>query len=71
MQIMLTPDQEAIIKSWSKLVMTEKGDRYLYQPFYFKDCGGDGVYEYLRFDQLPEEVKDLLLANQGIKLPAE
>lgn len=71
MQIMLTPDQEATIRSWSKEVMTEKGDRYFYQPFYFKDCGRDGVYEYLRFDQLPGDVKDLILANQGIKLPTE
>lgn len=68
---MLTPDQESTIKSWCKPVLTENGEQYLYQPYYFKSCGGDGVYEYLRFDQLPEEVKDLILANQGIKLPTE
>lgn len=69
MQVMLTPEQEATIRSWCKSVMTQKGEQYFYMPFYF--CGGDGVYEYFRFDQLPEEVKDLILANQGIKLPTE
>lgn len=65
---MLTPEQEGTIKSWSKTVMTDSGEQYLYMPYYLKHLG-DSVYEYLRFDQLPEEVKDLILANHGIKIP--
>lgn len=68
MEIMLTPDQEATIKNHSRMVMTEKGDQYLYMPYYMQSLG-NSMYKQLRFDQLPEEVKDLLLANQGIKLP--
>lgn len=70
MQILLTPDQESTIKNFFKQVKTEKGDTWFYCPFYFKDTL-EGTYECLRFDQIPSEVKDLILANQGIKLPTE
>lgn len=70
MEILLTPDQESTIKHILNTAITEKGDRYLYLPFYLKEKG-NGEYDRLRFDQLPEEVKDMLLRNQGIKLPTE
>lgn len=68
MQIMLTPDQEATIRSFFKHIKTEKGENWFYCPFYLKDTL-ENTYDCLRFDQIPEEVKDLVLANQGIKIP--
>jgi hypothetical protein len=41
---------------------------WIYIPTYFKNKGA-GLYDSLRFDQLPESVKDILLEKQGIKLP--
>jgi hypothetical protein len=70
MQILLTPDQESTIKNFFKHVKNEKGENWYYCPLYFKDTL-DSTYECLRFDQIPEEVKDLVLKNQGIKLPTE
>lgn len=70
MQMLLTPDQESTLKSLAKHIRTEKGDNWYFIPFYFKDTS-EGTYDCLRFDQIPEEVKDLVLANQGIKLPTE
>lgn len=70
MQILLTQDQESTIKNFFKQVRTTKGENWYYCPLYFKDTL-ENTYECLRFDQIPSEVKDLILANQGIKLPTE
>ena len=69
MKLLLTRDQEATL--WNlQQTLTVNGETYLYSPFYLKSIGA-GEYERLRFDQLPEIVKDELLKNQGIKLPTE
>lgn len=70
MQMLLTPDQESTIKNFFKQVRTEKGENWFYCPFYLRDTL-ESTYDCLRFDQIPSEVKDLILANQGIKLPTE
>jgi hypothetical protein len=70
MEILLTPDQVSALNHFASVIVTEKGDRYYYFPFWHKS-NGNGKYDRLRFDQLPEEVKDQLLKNQGIKLPTE
>lgn len=69
MKILLTRDQEATLWNLQQTITTPSGT-YLYSPYYLRDLGG-GEYDRLRFDQLPEEVKDMLLKNQGIKLPTE
>lgn len=70
MEILLTPDQESVIWNFADTIVTDKGERYMYFPYWLRD-DGKGSYERLRFDQIPEEVKDKLLLKQGIKLPTE
>lgn len=70
MEILLTPNQESTLWHFSQTIVADNGDRYLFFPYYLRD-NGQGSYERLRFDQLSEEIKDKLLANQGIKLPTE
>lgn len=70
MEILLTPDQESTLWHFAQTILSEKGEKYLYFPWWMRS-NGDGSYERLRFDQIPEEIKDKLLANQGIKLPTE
>jgi hypothetical protein len=68
MEILLTPDQVSALNHFASVIVTDKGDRFYYFPYWHK-ASGNGTYERLRFDQLPEEVKDRLLKNQGIILP--
>lgn len=71
MEILLTLDQESTLRSFADTIISEKGERYLYFPYWLR-CGvGTGEFEQLRFDQIPEEIKDKLLLKQGIKLPTE
>ena len=70
MKILLTPDQESTLWHFSQTIMTDNGTKFLYMPFWLR-CDGSGEYERLRFDQIPEEIKDKLLISQGIKLPTE
>jgi hypothetical protein len=69
MKILLTPEQEKTLWNFQRSLVTSQGT-YLYYPFYIKSKG-DGEYECITFEQLPNEAKDQLLAKQGIKLPVE
>jgi hypothetical protein len=69
MKILLTRDQEATLWNFQQTVIAPSGT-YLFSPYYLRELGS-GEYERLRFDQLPEDAKDALLKNQGIKLPSE
>lgn len=70
MEILLTPDQVSALNHFADVIVTDKGDKYYYFPYWHKS-NGNGAYDRLRFDQLPEEVKDKMLIKQGIKLPTE
>lgn len=70
MEILLTPDQESTLKAVGSAMQVYGEGEWLYFPFYLKNKG-NGLYDSLRFDQLPESIKDALLKNQGIKLPTE
>lgn len=70
MKILLTPDQESTLWNFAQTIMADNGIKYMYFPFWMR-VDGSGEYERLRFDQIPEEIKDKLLMNQGIKLPTE
>lgn len=70
MEILLTPDQESTLKAIGAAMEVYGEGSWIYFPFYLKSKGG-GLYDSVRFDQLPESVKDCLLKNQGIKLPTE
>lgn len=69
MKVLLTRDQESTLWNFQQSI-TVDGHTYLYSPFYLRHVDG-GEYERLRFDELPESVKDALLMNQGIKLPSD
>jgi hypothetical protein len=68
MNILLTPDQEATMKAISGCIYTGDGIEWYHNPCYMKSLG-NGVYEQLRFGQLPDNVKDMVLAQNGIKFP--
>jgi hypothetical protein len=68
MEILLTPDQESTLKAIGATMQVYGEGEWVYVPTYFKSKGA-GLYDSLRFDQLPESVKDQLLANQGVRLP--
>lgn len=70
MKILLTPDQESTLWHFSQTIMADNGTKYLFMPYWLR-CDGPGEFERLRFDQIPEEIKDKLLISQGIKLPTE
>lgn len=70
MEILLTKDQESTLWHFADTILTDKGEKYMYFP-YWLHVNGNGSYERLRFDQIPEEVKDKLLIKQGVKLPTE
>ncbi len=70
MEILLTPDQESTLWNFADTILSEKGEKYMFFPYWLK-VNGQGSYERLRFDQIPEEIKDKLLLKQGIKLPTE
>ena len=67
MKLLLTREQESTLWHFQQRIMTTNGDIYLYSPYYLKDVGG-GEYVRLRFDELPEEAKDMLLKTQGADL---
>lgn len=66
MKILLTPQQERTLQDMSCMVYYDAN--YYYMPFFFKE-EHDGIYDQLRWDDLPEGVKDFILKNHGIKLP--
>jgi hypothetical protein len=70
MEMLLTPDQESTLWNFADTILTDKGEKFMYFPYWMK-VTGPGMYERLRFDQIPEEVKDKLLIKQGVKLPTE
>jgi hypothetical protein len=67
MTILLTQDQAETLKTISQPLITQQGNRFYYCPYWFKDIG-QGRFEKIPFEKLPEEVKDIILANRGIKL---
>lgn len=67
MKMLLTPDQESTLWHLQQTISAPSGT-YYYSPYYMKSIG-NGEYERLRFDQLPEDIKDALLKNQGVRLP--
>lgn len=66
MTILLTPDQQSTLWHFSETLLTENNEKYYSFPYFMRDCG-DGKYERLTYEQLPENVKDLLLKQRGIK----
>lgn len=67
--MLLTHDQETTMWHLTDTIVTPNGDRYYNFPYFLKPLGG-GQYERYTFDQLPEEVKDIILSQQGIKRTA-
>lgn len=70
MKLLLTRDQQSVLWHISETMVTPNGDRYYYCPFYLKECG-DGMYERISFENLPEAAKEQILTKNGIKLPVE
>lgn len=68
MRMLLTPDQESTLWHLTETIVAPNGDRFYFSPYYMKPIG-NGEYERITFDQLPEETKDMILSKSGIKLP--
>lgn len=69
MKMLLTRDQETTMWHLTDTIVTPSGMRLYCFPFYLQPLGG-GEYERLTFDQLPEDAKDMILAQTGIKKTA-
>lgn len=70
MKLLLTRDQQSVLWHITETIVTPNGDRYYHSPWYMKECG-DGLYERVLFENLPESAKEIILANKGIKIPTE
>lgn len=68
MKILLTQDQESTLWHLSETILTPTGQKFYSMPFFLKPIG-NGEYERMTFDQLPEDAKDQLLQQKGIKTP--
>lgn len=68
MKILLTPDQESTIWHLTETIKTPNGDTFYHSPYYLKSLG-NGEYERVTFDQLPEEARDMFLQKEGLKIP--
>lgn len=64
--MLLTPDQEATMWHLTETIVTPTGTRLHIFPYYLKPIG-NGEYERLTFDQLPEDAKDMLIEKNGLK----
>lgn len=65
MTILLTPDQQSTLWNFSETILTENNEKYFSFPFFLKDCG-EGKFERLTYEQLPFNVKELILKQRGI-----
>jgi hypothetical protein len=66
MRILLTPDQESTLWHLTETMVVPNGDRYYFFPYFMRPMG-NGMYERLTFEQLPEKAKDMVLQQKGIK----
>ncbi len=67
MQILLTPSQQSALWNFMEQLKTSDGKTYFHFPFYLRD-DRNGQFERLTFEQLPENAKDQLLKQKGVKL---
>jgi len=65
MTILLTQDQQQTVKATHEYIQAPGGNFY-HQPFWLRDCG-DGRFESVRYENLPDSVKDFILQTRGIK----
>lgn len=70
MKMLLTPSQESTLWHFTDTITTPSGQSFHMMPYYLKPIG-NGEYDRLTFDQLPEDAKDMILAKKGIKIPTE
>lgn len=67
MKILLTPDQESTLWHLTEKILTPKGNAYYCFPYALKVCG-DGLFERIPLDQLPEDAKEMLI-KKDLKTP--
>ena len=65
MKILLTRDQQNTIRSFFNNVQLPNGGSIYYYPSFMKEIG-EGIFETINFEQLPEDAKDMILINHGI-----
>lgn len=67
MNILLTSDQESTLRSLSNCCIFPNGDEWYFMPYWWKSLG-NGMYEQVRFENLPDKVKEYILAEREIKI---
>lgn len=70
MQLLLTQDQQSTLWHLSETILLSNGERLYSFPYFLYDKG-QGLFERLTFEQLPNEAKDILLTKQGLKATTE
>ena len=62
MKIQLTPSEEVFIKRISNVISVDN-ENWFFMPFWYKDLG-NGRFEEVGFEQLPENVKEYIKTKQ-------
>lgn len=65
MTILLTQDQQETMRATHEYIQTNDGN-YYHQPCWLKELGNDS-FERVRYENLPDSVKDFILQQRGIK----
>ena len=59
MKFLLTPDQESTLWHLTEKILTPNGSSYYCFPYGLKVCG-DGMFERIPLNQLPDEVREAI-----------
>ena len=66
MKMLLTHDQESTMWHLTETIASPEEGQYYFSPYYMKPLG-NGEYERLTYDQLPESIKVAVLAQKALK----
>lgn len=59
--------EESVIELFDSLASKVNTDtNYYYMPYWFRQTDEEGIYEIVRFERLPQDVKDLVHGERNI-----
>ncbi len=60
MKIKFPKEQTELLNNIGTIVNTAEGSTYRHLPFWFKETDEEGIYELFTFEQLPDELIDII-----------
>jgi hypothetical protein len=64
-KVELTKSQKELFTRMGTVINTQKGEKYLYMPFWFKEIEGEETaHEIMTFEQMPKELINLTLKEE-------